>query len=294
MQTWWLPDLLPPEQAARIKSAGFGVWLPVHLTLTLKLMEALRDLDYTGITLTAPFPDVVNCILGRLQLAPTCGVGNLDEIVPKIRLLAAERLEVPVDEVQVLMVAHHALQPVAFGEKSEQMPPFFLRVEHDGQDVTEKVRAEDLLLGAYPIPPGPVIHFLTAGCTLRLIKAFVSEEEVLAHVPGPQGLPGGYPVIVSREGFRIAPIKGLTLEDAVSINENSHRFDGIERIEADGTVVFCPEAAEVFRVELGYDCQCLPPQDAEERANELVLRFEEYARRCGVDLKVRGGGSHVL
>ena len=55
MQTWWLPDLLPPAQAAAIKGAGFGVWLPVHLTLTLKLMEALRDAAYPGVTLTAPY-----------------------------------------------------------------------------------------------------------------------------------------------------------------------------------------------------------------------------------------------
>lgn len=110
MQTWWLPDLLPPEQATAIKRAGFGVWLPVHLTLTLKLMEALRDAGYGGITLTAPFPDVVNCVLGRLGLAPTCGIGNLDEVVPKVRLLAAERLGVPLGSVRVLLVAHHALE----------------------------------------------------------------------------------------------------------------------------------------------------------------------------------------
>jgi NAD(P)-dependent dehydrogenase (short-subunit alcohol dehydrogenase family) len=52
LQTWWLTDLLPEEQAKVLKKARFGVWLPVHLTLTLKLMRALRDADYRGITLT--------------------------------------------------------------------------------------------------------------------------------------------------------------------------------------------------------------------------------------------------
>jgi len=132
MQTWWLPDLLPPEQAAVIKGAGFGVWLPVHLTLTMKLMEALRDAAYAGVILTAPFPDVVNCVLGRLSLAPTCGVGNLDEIVPKVRLLAAERLDAPPGAVRVLLVAHHALEPAAFGAPVDEIPPYFLRVEHGG------------------------------------------------------------------------------------------------------------------------------------------------------------------
>jgi hypothetical protein len=288
MQTWWLPDLLPPEQAAAIKGAGFGVWLPVHLTLTLKLMEALRDAAYRGITLTAPFPDVVNCVLGRLDLAPTCGVGNLDEIVPKVRLLAAERLGAPLDAVRVLLVAHHALEPAAFGEPRDEIPPYFLRVEVGGQDVTEAIRADELLLAPYPLTPGPPTHFLTAGSTVRLIRALLSDSGALLHAPGPSGLPGGYPVIVNRSGVQPAPIEGLTLAEAIAINERSHRFDGIERIEADGSVVFCPEAADVLRVELGYDCDRLSPCESEERAKELIARFWEYAERYGVNLEREG------
>ncbi len=284
MQTWWLPDLLPPQQATVIKSAGFGVWLPVHLTLTRKLMEALHEADYAGITLTAPFPDVVNCVLGRLGLAPTCGVGNLDEIVPKVRLLAAERLGAPLDAVRVLLVAHHALEPAAFGEPMDEIPPYFLRVEYGGQDVTEAIRADELLLAPYPLTPGPAIHFLTAGSAVRLIRALLFESGALLHAPGPNGLPGGYPVIVNRSGVQPASIAGLTLEEAIAINERSHRFDGIERIEADGTVVFCPEAADVLRLELGYDCDRLAPDEAEGRAQELIARFREYAGRYGVSL----------
>jgi len=284
MQTWWLPDLLPPEQAAVIKGAGFGVWLPVHLTLTMKLMEALRDAAYAGVILTAPFPDVVNCVLGRLSLAPTCGVGNLDEIVPKVRLLAAERLDAPPGAVRVLLVAHHALEPAAFGAPVDEIPPYFLRVEHGGQDVTETIRADELLLAPYPLTPGPTTHFLTAGSTVRLMRAFLSDSEALLHAPAPNGLPGGYPVIVGSGGVQPAPIEGLTLAEAITINERSHRFDGIERIEADGTVVFCPAAADVLRVELGYECERLAPDESEGRAQELIARFREYAESHGVHL----------
>jgi selenocysteine lyase/cysteine desulfurase len=47
MLTWWLPDFLPSEQSARIKSAGFGVWLPVHLTLSLNLAHSDEDVEFT-------------------------------------------------------------------------------------------------------------------------------------------------------------------------------------------------------------------------------------------------------
>jgi hypothetical protein len=289
MQTWWLPSLLPPKQRTAIYSAGFGVWLPVHLTLTLKLMQALRDADYRGVTLTAPFPDVVNCVLGRLGLAPTCGLGNIAQFVPKVQLLAAERLGTPLEAVRVLMVAHHALGPAVVRSKVDRMPPYFLRINHGGQDVTEAVGADELLVAPYHRTAGPASHFLTAGSTVRLARALLSNNGVLLHEPAPNGLPGGYPVIVGDGSVRPTPIDGLTLAEAIDINERSHRFDGIERIEPDGTAVFCPAAADVLRVELGYDCDRLPPEESEARANELIARFREYGERSGVCL----GGEHA-
>jgi hypothetical protein len=290
MQTWWLPDRLPEPQAGRIKQAGFGIWLPVHLTLTRKLMEALRDASYQGVVLTAPYPDVVNCVLGRLGLAPSCGIGNIDEIVPKVRMLAARELKQPLNSVKVTMVYHHALHKFVLSHttldqpSSEQSPPFYLRVEHLGRDVTESVRAKELLFSAFAIPPGPVSHFLTAASTMELINSLRSEDEKFLHAPGPEGLPGGYPIYACQEGVRLAPIEGLSREEAVRINRAAHRFDGIDRIEEDGTVVFREDPIRLMSETIGYECHRLHPDEAEDRADELIQRFEEYASLWGVSL----------
>ena len=284
LQTWWLPDALPEPQAKLLKSAGFGVWLPAHLHLAMKLMEALRDAGCGGVVLNAPFPDVVNCVLGRIHLAPTCGVGNLGEIVPKLRLLAAERLAVELEDLTVLLVAHHALERYALWGTAGERPPYFLRIEYGGADVTPEVEGHDLLFSAFPLSAGTAIHFLTAATTVRLIQALCSSDETLLHVPGPDGLPGGYPVLAHEGGVELLPVAGLSRDDAVAINERSHRFDGIDRIEADGTVVFRPESAAVMRDVLGYDCQRLPPHDVEQRSAELIARFREFANRHGVQL----------
>jgi hypothetical protein len=284
LQTWWLSELLPPAPAARLRKARFGAWLSVHLPLTLELMRALQLADYRGISLTAPFPDVVNCVLGRLGLAPTCGVGNLDEVVPKVRLLAARRLRAPLSEVGVQLVAHHALQVHVFGSAAAQKPPFYLRVEHLGRDVTRETAANELLFSPSPLPGGPAWAFLTAGSTVRLVLALLRGVEVDLHAPAPGGLPGGYPIRVRDGSVSVAPIEGLSLEEAIAINERSHPFDGIERIETDGTVVFVPESVEVMRGELGYDCEQLRPEEARESGRELISRFREFALRHGVDL----------
>jgi len=283
-QTWWVADLLPPPQASRLRKARFGVWLPLHLTLTLKLMRALHAADYHGLTLVAPFPDVVNPVLARLGLAPACGVGNVAEVAAKVRLLAAQNLRRPPEQFRVMLVAHHALESWAFTGTPGPLPPHFLRVDLGGEDVTEAAGGEQLLRAPYRIPSGPATCTLTAATIVSLLRALASDEETWIHAPGPEGLPGGYPVMVRRNQIRLAPIPGLTREEAIALNEASHKFDGIERIEPDGTVFFCAEDAAVLREVLEYRVTSLKPEEADDRARELMAKLRELGQRCGIDL----------
>jgi hypothetical protein len=277
MMTWWLPGILPQDAARRLGRVGFGAWLPLHLNLPIKLMRAVRLANYQGHVLMAPYPDVVNPVLGSIELAPTCGVGNVDEIIPKIQLMAGEKLGVKPIQLQVHLVAHHALQAWVFSSKRDPHPPFFLRVEHEGRDVTEEVEAKTLLLSSYPIPQNRAWHFLTAASTVRLIRALISEDEKELHVPGPSGLPGGYPTKVSRSGVRVALPPDLTLEEAIDINQRSHAFDGIESIQSDGSVIYTAETTQIMLDELGYDCSTLPVNEVNSRAIELMRRLSDYA-----------------
>lgn len=283
-QTWWLADLLPAEYARRLRKARFGVWLPLHLTLTLKLMRALRAADYKGITLTAPFPDVVNPMLARLGLAPSSGVGNVDEIAAKVRWVAAQKLRQPVEEIQVVLVAHHALERLAFEGSAGPLPPYFLRVYLGQNDVTEAAGGEQLLQTPHPLPAGPATCFMTAGSIVRLMRALATDEVCVLHAPAPQGLPGGYPIVVRDGEIRPARIKGLSREEAIARNEASHPFDGIERIEPDGTVVFCSEDVAVLRRVLGYGAAKLKPDESDDHARELMSKLREFGRKAGVDL----------
>ena len=176
--SWWLPRTFQSQKAERLQAAGFGVWLPVHLSLSLNLMQALKSIQYRGLSLLAPFPDVTCPVLSAMDLAPTCGIGNLDEIVPKVRLLAAEKLGASPQSVRVYLVAHHALEDFVFRTEplssTEQTPPYFLRVEYQGEDVTEQVAGPDILFSPFPLPPGQNTHFLTASSAVRLVRALIS------------------------------------------------------------------------------------------------------------------------
>lgn len=285
MQTWWLPELLPAAARASLDGARFGMWLPCHLAPTRSLMAAVRASGFTGIVLTAPFPDVVNPVLDRIDLAPTAGIGNVDEIAIKVQLLAAEHLAVAPASVGVQLVAHHALEGFAFdGGTPASAPPFHLRVAHQGVDVTAELDADKLLLQRHSLPAGPTTAFFTAGSTIRLLRALFGDEATPLHVPAPAGLPGGYPVEVKAGTIELQPIRGLAPTEAIAINERSQPFDGIQRIEVDGTVVFQPESVAIMKRELGYDCPQMTPDEAPARGRELAAKFWDYAAKQGVDL----------
>ena len=167
MATWWLPNLLPPEDAEAIRRAGFGVWLPYISRLRVRPMRAVREAKYSGLVLTAPYPDVVNHVLGKVGLAPTCGIGNVAEMVPKVRAACGACAGVSVARVQAVLVAHHALGRYVYSNsypgQDDPVPPFLLRIECDGQDVTGHLNVRELVLSPEPIPEGQVTHLLTAG-----------------------------------------------------------------------------------------------------------------------------------
>ncbi|MGD8330464.1 MAG: hypothetical protein PVJ49_13605 [Acidobacteriota bacterium] len=302
LQTWWLPDLFPPSARRTLRATGYGVWLPLHLALALSLMRGVQQAGYDGPVLNAAYPDVVNVVLGRVGQAPLAGLGNVDELVAKVRLGVADELGVPAAELDVLLVAHHALQRFAFAatatttsdggtgaegpgpDSEDARPPFWLRVEHRGTDVSDAGRAREALLRPCPLPGGPSWGTFSAAAASSFIEALLASEPRNEHAAAPYGLPGGYPVRVDGGRMELRDLAGLTREEAVAINERSHRFDGIDTIRDDGTVVFTGRATAAIRDALGYDCSEMAPREAAERAEDLAACFRRYAAHYDVDL----------
>lgn len=280
MATWWLPDLLPKEDAQAIHQAGFGVWLPCHLAPTLLLMKAVRAANYRGHVLTAPYPDVVNDALGKVGLAPTCGIGNVAEIVAKIHAHTAQKIGCARNQIQISLVAHHALVHYAYAHEAwpvtEDIPPFLLSIRHEGKPITDEVDGRALLLAPEPIAAGRVTHILTASLTVPLVRAFMSQRPVALHAPGVHGLPGGYPVLVSEAGV-VLNLKEKDREQAIATNQRAQRYDGIESVLSDGTVIMNEANAAQLRTLIGYCPTHVRLDEVQEQAAEIVRAYQEFA-----------------
>jgi len=280
LQSWWVIGAQLREEAyVRLLDAGLGPWIPMHLTLTHKLMQAVRKSGIRTHVISTSFPDGVNCILSKVGLAPTVGIGNFDLLVPRVKKAVSEKLGIPMRNVSVFMLGHHYhdVRVEEFGTTGGA--PYFLQILVGGRDVTKEVNAEQMLLTPIPTPPLTGSDPQVASSAVKNILAIVNDTGELTHAPGPQGLPGGYPVRLSAKGAEVVVPAGLTLKEAIHINEEAQKFDGIERIEDDGSVVLTEKSHKIMEELLHFGRQRFSISETESAARELRGLYDDFAMK---------------
>jgi hypothetical protein len=85
--------------------------------------------------------------------------------------------------------------------------------------------------------PRTVTNSIAATAAATLLRRLVGGESFSANVPGPHGLPGGYPVTVSRRELSVDLPDDLTIGEAVALNEAWSTTEGAW-VTPDGTVRF--------------------------------------------------------
>ena len=268
--SWWVTRLLPDEEYKKI--GPIGPWLPNHLTLTYKLMQAVKMSGLDIKVVNGSYPDATNVVLGKVGLTPTCGGGNMDIAIHRLKRIVARDLEAPFQSVTIYGVGHHGTH---YTKRMDG--PFWVKIIVDGEDVTPKYpnhRVTEMYHRAgygvsAQLGSALVDQMRTAASFLSNVLAiYYDARKTHVCVPGPNGLPGAYPARLSAEGAEVV-LPGITLREAIRINEEGAKIDGIEKIKDDGTVVFCDENVEYMRQVVGYDCKQLKLEESEERAQEL-------------------------
>jgi hypothetical protein len=268
--SWWVTRLLPDEEYKKI--GPIGPWLPNHLTLAYNLMQAVKMSGIAVKVVNGAFPDTTNVVLGKLGLAPTCGGGNMDIGIHRLKRIIARDLGVSFRSVTIYGVGHHG----TFYTKRLD-GPFWMKIIVEGEDLTKRYPNQKLkemyhkagYAASSQYESAPVDQMRTATSFLNNVLAiYYDTRKTHVCVPGPNGLPGAYPARLSAEGAEVV-LPGISLAEAIRINEEGAKMDGIEKVKDDGTVVFVDENVEYMRQVVGYHCKELKPEESEERAKEL-------------------------
>jgi len=282
LQSWRVITELPKAIFDELDEAQFGPWLPMHLTPVHALMRAVALSGVSARVVNAAFPDCVNAVLGQVGLAPTIGIGNVANIVPALRSSVACALDQPVGRVRISLVAQHYFTHRVPRHGDAGGAPFHLTATLDGDDVTKRIDIAEvlkLLTKQLRRQGGIAGQALTAASAMSVLSAMLEDAGRVVHAPGPNGLPGGYPVrITARGGEPVLPA-GLSLDDAIAMNEACQRKDGIDKIDADGTVHFTELEMAIMKRMLGYECRSMRLEESGAWARELRAKYLEFASR---------------
>jgi hypothetical protein len=281
---------LPKEICRRIGEAskcGFVVALPFRLILPYKLMTAVRESGIkTHVLITNDPCEVVNPLLGKVGLAPTAGIGDFAHFIEPIRSVVSYKMRVPMRAVKVFLVAHHSTLHLFQRRIVPSKSTYFLKVLVDDRDITKKWRPEEILLasvGGSRSPEGERLlvfdpHF-TACIAVGDVLAILNDTEEIRHCPGPSGLIGGYPVRLSSEGADVYMPEEITLEEAIKMNEEAQKQEGVDDIRNDGTVVFTDEAVRIMDEVMHWDMKQFNVRDCEKVAEKLNFVYRELVKR---------------
>lgn len=282
LMSWWVHHTFPSSIFQKVNEAGLGPQTPMHLALTYKLMLARKKVKCEAPVVNCSYSDVVNPMLAKIGLAPTVGGGNMDLNTPKIRLLVSRKLKVPIQNVSVYLVGHHGLltgwmqdefwAKILIGDKdvSDKFPIDVLR-----DYLHPRVKADMSGGETFRVPPNRDI----ASSFVKNSLAIYFDTGIITNAPGPTGYPGCYPVRLSAKGAEIYLPEGLTLAEAVRINEKNAERDGIERIKDDGTLVITDRAARIMKDTFDFDCKELKIEDSLKDAKALLTKFNRILGR---------------
>jgi hypothetical protein len=214
-----------------LRSAGFGFTLPLQAAFAIKFAKAVAAHSRPALFINGCYPDAVNPLLCAMGLPVFCGIGNIALVATSLRSSLGL---MPWQHLQVMAHHLHLYTPKPGVDEAQ--------VWVDGKHCEG---VTDLLVNQRTSRGLEVNKVI--GCTAAvLLRDIVDGRDVETHVPGPLGLPGGYPVHIVGTRMELNLPAHLSECEAIAWNERIGIADGV-KILSNGNVEFAEDTKLAFR-----------------------------------------------
>lgn len=267
---------------------GFACIIPGQIPLVHNLMTAVEEATTPEPhVVNASLPDVVNPVLDRIDAGPLVGTGNVSHMISPIKRACSDQFDVPMRAVDIRLIISQTGVHASFVNCSIRDVPYYLKVLVEGEDVSEEFDLRSTLeqdcLPFQTQPGESEISTITGAASSRVITALLHDTGELVHAPGPNGLEGGFPVRLDRTGAKVVLPADISMSEAVEIGRDGNRYNGVERIEEDGTVVFTEKTRDIFDTYLDLDIGEFAPSDALDVTTSIIHGYQDLAADHDVD-----------
>lgn len=189
-----------------VAEGGLSATAVFQALISSRVADAITTLNHRTALINCCFPDVVNGMITAQGHQVACGMGNVAILS---NVFAGSGL-VP-GSLKVL--AHYQNLSAWRRPAAERAGAAAPRVWVDGKELDDVFAT----FAAVKLTPEPVID-ISGASGVPMLLAMAAGGNWSGHVPGPGGLPGGYPVTLTAAGLELALPAGLSREEAIAWN----------------------------------------------------------------------------
>lgn len=260
---------------------AYGIWTPLSIRYIRNIMEAYEKSGCRAIVINTSYSDgTIPWLKSAGKAYPDFGSGNLNHIVPRVKMAVAEIIGI--DDfwnIDVDLATAHFHDVVISKEGQTEGVEQLIRVVYKGKTL-EIGQDEIFSRCAISMPTDAKRNMMNASSNFDIIECILRalrgkcEEKFFS--PGAFGEIGGYPVLVKGATCQARiDTSVFTLDEMRQKNRKSIYLDGIEKIEG-GSLFYTDELLEKVKRAFGVD---LPKQvkfdeidsTAEKIIDEIIL-----------------------
>lgn len=256
---------------------AYGLWAPLAIKYIKNIMEAHRLACSNAIVINTSYSDaVIPWLKSAGQNYPDFGSGNLNHLIPRIKMGAAEILgEKNPAKIDVILATSHFHDVVISKEgQTEEVNPL-IKILHNGNEVNVDLN-EIWKRCAIEMPVDAKRNMMNASSNFEIIRKIVTALKTgvnqIIHTPGVVGNIGGYPVLIdgilAKASFYE---KYFSMDEMKDANRKSIYLDGIEKVD-NGSLFYTDELISKVKKAFGVDIVKEVPYEKIEQTASFIIK----------------------
>ncbi|WP_421566423.1 hypothetical protein [Ochrobactrum sp. EDr1-4] len=242
-----------------VAEGGLSATAVFQALISSRMAAAISRRKNRPVLINCSFPDVVNGIIKAMGYDVLCGTGNVAILS---NVFEGAYKPAPSDPLRV--VAHYQCL-AAWRKPPEERAGAQAPLVYVGDKKLENVL--DTFKNCQ-LTPEPAIE-ISGGSGVTLILALAAETTWRGHAPGPDGLPGGYPVRLDNNKLVLDLPAAITKEDAIAWNSEFEQKNGLV-IEGE-TARYCGKLKSLLENENFQFAEGFIASDLEHVCKDMIL-----------------------
>ena len=228
---------------------AYGLWAPLSVRYIKNIMEAHEKADSKAVVVNTSYSDAVIPWLKSAGMRfPDFGSGNLNHLIPRIKMAVADDLNInDMENIDVTLATSHFHDVVISKEGQDEGISPLININYKEEKISPDMR-KIWKNCAIAMPSDAQRNMMNASSNFEIIKKIISslknKDNQVIHTPGVGGNIGGYPVVINGETASINFKETyFSVKEMENCNSRSIYLDGIEGVK-DGALFYTDELLE--------------------------------------------------